>query len=239
LHGNFATINNGIAFLKDGRLGDGQHRLYAIIEAQKPITTFVMYGMNEDSILAIDEGRPRSIQDVGRFMDIDVNRAKGSTVSYLLEQMGVKAVTSRQDHLAFYEKHSEAIQFATKTITKKGVKKAPVSAAIARAYYHVNHERLEEFMKVLQSGIYKDENEDGAAIRLREWLLGASSGKNTGSWRLECYRKTESAIIHFAQHHSIVNLKARKEEQFPLPEERQSDNVIQLSLCFFSHGSLE
>jgi hypothetical protein len=55
--------HQGIAFSTSGRLIDGQHRLNAIIEADKPAVLTVFIGLNDDMFGALDRGKSRSARD--------------------------------------------------------------------------------------------------------------------------------------------------------------------------------
>src|SRR5262245_38335319 len=57
----------GISFLISGNVGDGQHRLAAIVLADQPIEVTVTFGMTEDAIIALDAQRRRQPSD---FLDI-------------------------------------------------------------------------------------------------------------------------------------------------------------------------
>lgn len=47
----------------DGRLLDGQHRLSAVVEAAKPVEFVVVSGLEGDSQLVMDTGKPRTLAD--------------------------------------------------------------------------------------------------------------------------------------------------------------------------------
>ncbi len=53
-----------IKFNCNGDLIDGQHRLHAIVQAQKSIQTYVARGVEEGSFDTIDQGAPRKLGDV-------------------------------------------------------------------------------------------------------------------------------------------------------------------------------
>lgn len=53
-----------ICFAEDGTLLDGQHRLKAIIEANKPTNMIVVRNVSKDAIQVIDSGSSRSVSDV-------------------------------------------------------------------------------------------------------------------------------------------------------------------------------
>jgi hypothetical protein len=60
----FITTHQSIAFSKSGRLLDGQHRLHAIVLANKPVDMFVTANLDEDAFHAIDCGIKRNIGDL-------------------------------------------------------------------------------------------------------------------------------------------------------------------------------
>lgn len=66
--GGWRLNGESIKFSKSGVLLDGQHRLLAVIEANIPITTIVVRGVDDDTFSTIDTGRPRKAGDV---MSID------------------------------------------------------------------------------------------------------------------------------------------------------------------------
>ena len=70
--GEWKVTHQGIAFAKDGRLLDGQHRLAAVVEANLSVTMLVIWDMSEDSFVALDIGLRRSAADI---LDIPVRLA--------------------------------------------------------------------------------------------------------------------------------------------------------------------
>lgn len=64
LRGEWQVTNQGIAFLKDGTLGDGQHRLAGILLAGISVEVEVTYGLTEAERDAIDIGRKRTVSDI-------------------------------------------------------------------------------------------------------------------------------------------------------------------------------
>jgi hypothetical protein len=61
--GLWKATHQGIAFSKTGRLVDGQHRLKAIIEADRPTVLTVFTDLNDDMFGVLDRGANRSIRD--------------------------------------------------------------------------------------------------------------------------------------------------------------------------------
>ena len=60
-NGNWKLNGEAVIFTKTSKLVDGQHRLWAVIEAEAPFTTLVTFGVEEDAFSTIDSGYTRSI----------------------------------------------------------------------------------------------------------------------------------------------------------------------------------
>lgn len=70
--GHYATDISGgrwklngetIIIAKDGFLNDGQNRLVSVIEAQTPIDTFMVFGVERDTRITVDQGAARTAGD--------------------------------------------------------------------------------------------------------------------------------------------------------------------------------
>ncbi len=83
--GNWLFNGESIKFAKDGRLLDGQHRLAACILADRPFRAFVIYGLDENTLLTIDTGSNRSSSDVLKITETcDVNHKNiAAALTYL------------------------------------------------------------------------------------------------------------------------------------------------------------
>lgn len=62
--GLFHTPNEGVAFHQDGWLANAHHRLNAIVRAGKPVIMWVARGLSDDDVLALDQGKKRSMSDL-------------------------------------------------------------------------------------------------------------------------------------------------------------------------------
>lgn len=63
LNGRWDLNGESIKVAKTGHLNDGQHRLEAIVKADKPVQTMVVFGLPRDSRYTVDMGSPRTVGD--------------------------------------------------------------------------------------------------------------------------------------------------------------------------------
>lgn len=61
--GEWILTHQGIAFTEDGRLLDGQHRLFAVVLSGVPVEMFVFSNVPNNAFSVIDIGQKRSISD--------------------------------------------------------------------------------------------------------------------------------------------------------------------------------
>jgi hypothetical protein len=227
-NGTFQTTHQGIAFDTQGRLRDGQHRLTAIVETGIAVKMLVTTGMTEDQLLAIDDGRRRSLHNV-----IGMTGTQGSKfASGIVKEMmaggdfgkmnGNPRRPSRTEFKEFFERHYESAAFSEILFHKptSGFHLGYLAAVIARAYYSEDHDRLKYFAKVLIEGKYQAE-EDEPIINLRNYILRerAKSRGTSRPVRNELYAKTERTLWDWLNGQNSSQLYAAKEELFPLPDE--------------------
>lgn len=62
--GKWHVTHQGIALDNAGNILDGQHRLYAIVEAKVPVELMVTTGLDQSMFTVIDVGRVRTVADI-------------------------------------------------------------------------------------------------------------------------------------------------------------------------------
>ena len=62
--GEWVTTHQGIAFAENGKLLDGQHRLEAIVLANKPVKMMVAINVPDDAFKVLDSGVKRTLADL-------------------------------------------------------------------------------------------------------------------------------------------------------------------------------
>jgi hypothetical protein len=227
--GRWRQTHQGIAFDEEGTLIDGQHRLYAILEAETSVVLQVTFGLPLESQKVVDDGLARSVVDVMRVANEAMNgmtnlhAAVGKRMFEGMNQRNEVRLVTRQERGEFLKKHWEAIAFVVGLfpVSKRvqGVMSAGPLAAMARAYYHENRADLQRFASVLIDGMSADEK-DFPTIKLRNWLMtrGTRAG---GQAAVESYAKTQRAIRAFTRGEKVGrNLLPVTEDIYPLPSGR-------------------
>ncbi len=62
--GEWQLNGEAIKIADDGTILDGQHRLMAVLEADRPIQTLLITGLDAETQETMDQGRPRTLADV-------------------------------------------------------------------------------------------------------------------------------------------------------------------------------
>lgn len=78
-NGEWVVNGEAIKISSAGHLVDGQHRLIAVLRSGVPMTTAVVYGVDEPTIVTMDTGKQRTLENVLAMRKVP-NRNKVSTV---------------------------------------------------------------------------------------------------------------------------------------------------------------
>lgn len=220
LNGRWAVTHQGLVFDANGVLRDGHHRLKAIIKAGIPVRMFVVRGIHPDSCKYIDAGLPRSARDafrmagVGEYSEQLVSTAR---VFKWLPQLMDQAMTRDEIHDVI-EQYSESLVFSCEALKGIPCISRTVRGLVARAWYHVDHKRLEEFVNVIRTGmpVSENANDDRAAITFGR-LLMSNHGHTGRTIELERYRKGQTCLDYFMRRESMVKVYGTDKDIFPLP----------------------
>jgi hypothetical protein len=229
-NGRWQLTHQGIAFDTDDLLVDGQHRLWAVIEAGAPITTRVFFNEPPQNRRVLDSGHRRSNYDI-----LNITGEVGEVTSRHLATLRamlagypshIVRVTPGQE-AEQYQRHRDAVTFAIKQMgvgSVKGVATAQVRAVIARAWYSAEHAKLIHFCDVLRSGMASGEGEF-SILMLRDFLISTGGVGGGESVRRLRYAKMQWALSIFLQGKLPKRLRSATSELFPLPEESPASSV--------------
>jgi hypothetical protein len=221
--GQWKLTHEALAFDPQGTLIDGQHRLYAVIEADTEVDFMVAFDADMSTQGVIDGSLPRTMVDVMRlaYDRTDVTTMDIAIAKALVENK-TKGVLTRQETKQALDTHAAAIAYAVTAFPRKVrfVTIVPVLTVVARAFYSVDHTVLKRFCESLASGRISDD--EASVLMLRNWLLEKAPrrGKGGVSQRSQIYGKTERALDAFVKGEHLSTLYAATQELFPLPIEK-------------------
>ena len=174
--GKWQLNGESIIVSDTGKLLDGQHRLWAILDYGAPVQMCVASGVPDDSFQTIDTGRPRSSSDIAGMLGIaNANLAMSSSALIWRLYYGevVTANCPPQFSMKVYERYQSIERWATIVSGWGGqVVLAPSTLVCALTY-------LEEIAnapllaKRFASGIYKGESmaEGDPVLTLRNRVI--------------------------------------------------------------------
>lgn len=214
-----------ICFYEDGGLGDGQHRLYAVIESEMAQEFFVARGFNRADGLNFDVGLGRTLVDNGRISGLDTGLSHNLIACARAVQSGEASRrgggSSNAEKLEIVAEHREACNWAISHLPpSKNIYNSAILGAVARAWYwEADKERLDKFCKAISSG-FSDGDADSAAIAMRNYMIQhAGIAAGSSMWR-DTFMKAMNAIEYFMKRKKLTYIKGVKEEAYPLKKKR-------------------
>lgn len=201
-NGEWIVTHQGVAFDVNGRLVDGQHRLMAIVQANKPVKVMVSRGLPSETYKYVDGGRPRTYSDRTTLMEDPRDNVIANKLvwAYLCsaKQMHSNITISliEDTYLELADGISEMIPFWRKAVRRITI--SHVGAAIAvMCIKHPNEGK--EFAHKLTSGTQLEST--SPVLNLRNFLLGERADYGT-----ELYWKTVAATDAFLKNRTVVRL---------------------------------
>jgi hypothetical protein len=213
-----------ICFCEDGSLGNGQHTLGAIVESGEPQELLIARNVPPKAIAVMDVGLRRTLSDIAHFVGSDFDSKEAATARVLEFGPGDSARRSFSELFDAYEKHQIAIEWVLQRSSRTVGFSASSLAVYARASYHNDLYRIEEFMDVIKSGIVTSDA-DSAAIRLRDYCR-ATKGAGSSQGRIQLYQRTESALHAFLRRKPMTKLYGTEKELFPLDKDPVHQDLV-------------
>lgn len=135
LMGNWEMIGDPIRFSTEGRLMDGQHRLMAIMRANKCVKMVVMVGVNPNAFTHIDSGNRRTVSDSLFIKGVSRSREVASIINVLNNNgvLGNRGVASAARNAPIYDSDPQRFDSAAEAACQ--VKKLTMSSAYGAFFY--------------------------------------------------------------------------------------------------------
>lgn len=189
LRGSWRTTHQGLGLDTEGRLVDGQHRLWAIIDANVAVPMNVTYGIPEDARTAIDKGRKRSVADeLKMFKGVVHAKALVSHTTQCIKlyakyhEAGKVQIQTMPTLLEWLDVFKEGIVWSTETFdtssASPALRRSAVAGSLAFAY-RSNPDKIAAFGTKLRDGVNLTKHEPAWA--LRKALLESSTVQRFGA----------------------------------------------------------
>lgn len=216
--GEWVRSTQGI-HLNDIGLRDGFHRCTAIAESGVSVWLYVTFDCPEEGVIEFDGQLTRSTAAALNAAGEECCNSDVSVIKAMAHLPGrCDQKLSRSEVARLLSYHQEALAFVRDNSIKTKVFSAPVRAAIGRAFYHVDTERLELFCAELRcENLTGSDLDYTAPKKLVRVLLETIGGGN--QLRNKRYCLTQSAIIHFIAQSKISRLLPIEDDKFPLVKE--------------------
>lgn len=224
--GTWRLTGEPVKFDYNGVMLDGQHRMLAIIEAQRPITTDVRFGLEPEVFINIDTGQKRSGADflaiAGEVCCSMLSAALSNLLNYergWYTRLGKRSYTN--DEIAeMLERHPtvrDSIPFGRMTELL-----LPPSLGTALHYLaaNVDKEKADLFWEQLQNGVGLTLTSPVRMLRERLSTDRALSRKRGRAHSTELAAITIKAFNSFVQNKPVRLLRwasqGKKTEEFPV-----------------------
>jgi len=222
--GEWMINGETIKFDTKGRLLDGQHRLFAVLEADVSVYMEVRYGLDERAMYTIDTGKKRTmanaVQMAGHKNSSLVAGAINVILGYLnddLEQTvsAVKRSATNIEAVEFAEMHPELAGLATKV---EGLKLRSIGPpAMILGFFWIFSQRDSDM-----AHIFMEDLAVGASLRLDDpvFVLRERLLNNRASKSVKLTRRVMAALIIKAWNarqagRSMLRLAFAVNEEFP------------------------
>lgn len=178
--GKWIVNGEAIKLSVSGQLLDGQHRLLAVLKADRSVPMFVIRELPDEVITTLDQGVTRTHGDVLAFKGISYPAICATTARNLFEYdsfgiLDLKSSTTRAHVIAYYEKNKIAIDGAVR-LGQTMVKDTHIScAALALSHVLISRRgspRVDEFFTALREAEPRKNNpEQSPIVALRNFAM--------------------------------------------------------------------
>jgi hypothetical protein len=206
----FDLTHQGIAFDERGYLIDGQHRLHAIIKANKPVRISVTYGVGGESRISIDtQMRPRSYADALTIEGDDLATKQTIAACRMWMLLNGNSKPALFEVREFLARHRESIRLAVEIAAGNSIlNHGSILGMLVIAVEAGHAEEIRNWAEAVKTGVAREDWQT-SATRFREWWL--SSPKSGGSsTRCEYCRRIFASMDAWINRRGLSKLYARE-----------------------------
>lgn len=201
-----------IVVTRDGVLGNGQHRVAAVLACGVPINVEVVLGVDPAALAYMDCGRSRSIAVRHCVIDgnVSANNYAASLSSTMVRIATKSAEVSVRDVQAIDSVYGESIRLVANRLgglgKRRGVARAGANVAIVQ-YAHHNQPAAVEFM----DSFYMADGDIQPARMLRDYFLVNTKKAGSSMLAIDDYERANAAIAATMRGEEIKQLKRKGE----------------------------
>jgi len=214
-----------ICFDQQGKLGNGQHTLTAIVDSGTTQTLLIARNCTRDQIAVMDLGLKRTISDISLFVGREVTSRQAAIAKVLVWGPGQIPSKSFAEIWDAYSQHKDVIDTALKGAPKRAGFSAPVLAACARALYTQDHQRIMRFLEIIDTGMVEGPHES-AAIRLRDYCMSMRSTASADA-RVQTFEKANAALENFLRGQPMSKLYGTSKCPFEIPHTARAEEAAE------------
>jgi len=197
-----------IAVTRDGILGNGQHRVAAVLASGVSINVDLALGVHPDAMAFEDCGRNRSMSVRHAMIDgnTTANHYAAALAATLIRLASGQAAYSVRDVEAIETEYGDSIRAVATRLgsigKRKGIARAGANASIVQ-YHHHSRDAAVEFM----DSFYVPDGDVQPARMLRDYFLTNTRTVGSAVASREDYERTNTAIAATIRGDSIKQLK--------------------------------
>jgi hypothetical protein len=196
--GRFLPTHQGVAFDDQDKLCDGQHRLNAIVSANRGVWMFVASNVPTDAMGVLDSGRSRTVSDRVAISDKWEHSKSIVAMARHIAELELGRIAGISDQQVVSVARRELQHFAW-VAAKKGIRftsYAPVGAALAYSRPVITSAAADDFADRLISGELLAPG--SPILALRHHLEKRGRGGAGTNERMADFRRSLNAIMFYS-----------------------------------------
>jgi IS1 family transposase len=216
LSGSWMQTGESIDIDTQSALQNGQHRLSAIVRANKLNADFegqifyFTFNVPCDSRWAIDSGAKRNVNDKLKLvLDVHMGNSTAAVCRAMMRgSNGSNIKYSESEIAAFALKHQDTLVWLHSNIGKI---RADVMAAIGKCVLWYGAEKISDFADRFRTMVFNDQNDPAKLLMI--WLQKTKTSKAYTS-PVDVYQKSLSCTIAAAEGRTIAKVRSRQDDIF-------------------------
>lgn len=222
--GDFALNGETIIISRDGLLNDGQHRLAAVVEADRTVPMILVFGVERETRTTVDQGKARLMGHVFAMNGIRSSNslALAAIVRWCLNFLAGNTASnnadfSEREYLDFASEHTDELEEAgvQSRLLAKAYRTSPAALGMAIFFCNrIDKGACSELVQKMITGIGIAADDPAAALRRRYQDHVAGNSRLTYIEQAAFFIKAFNATAAGRPMHVV---KWLKEEAFPAP----------------------